>query len=387
MLRLIRVFCLLLLVLIALSAPIRARAQNDCLPTRLKLFDAAVLVDRPLALDPRNLRAAPALNAQAIGDLSIGKVANVLDGSRCVDRLLWREVVFNGVRGWTLEATPTTYILAVYAPPAPERVSPPPADPMAPPPAVQAGPVDRYGVRFDRWWNLVVYSQSGGVDFEPRIGYTLPGSMSPRPNAARFTFTDYVFKRGQEQAHITVYPVAGFLPIGDYFAPTFAELRRILAERPDLSAIPGDLIDLPRGGAAQIFHAAERYLNFEGGSGYRFIAYYAQNTVEITPERRFEYHFVGLTDDGKYLIRAVFPIRLPDPAAAPELYPFYDEQKALDGLGSEGPRNSYYRDYVAQFVANLNALPSALIFPDPAALIDPVIESLRVTDDVMLAIP
>ncbi|HEY9738493.1 MAG TPA: hypothetical protein V6D06_19505 [Trichocoleus sp.] len=144
---------------------------------------------------------------------------------------------------------------------------------------------------------------------------TPPGDETPEH--ILFEFQPYypeVFQNnpGIMLPQIAIYSMEQF---AEYeFEGEAAALRTLLDSRPDPASQP-ELPYLPSLGADQVFHAAETYLEFNGGSGIRYITAYAQDVSPLTTERVF-YTFQGLTNDGRY-ISATFPIQtglLPDTA-------------------------------------------------------------------------
>ena len=59
--------------------------------------------------DPNNLRAAPSLQAQLLGQIPGGGAFTVISGPQCGDNMAWWEVDYNGQRGWTVEGRGSTY--------------------------------------------------------------------------------------------------------------------------------------------------------------------------------------------------------------------------------------------------------------------------------------
>jgi hypothetical protein len=122
-------------------------------------------------------------------------------------------------------------------------------------------------------------------------------------------------------------------------------LQKLLAERPEQPGLPLPLLP-PLGDEAPEPTIQLKYLDFESGSGIRFITRYTQGTRPCNNEEIF-YTFQGLTKDGRYYITLFHPIStwaLPDNAdtmASEEIekitanYAAYQQQlqEKLDGLG------------------------------------------------------
>jgi hypothetical protein len=94
---------------VTLVAPPSAALANcpGTLPSRLTVGQ----LGRVTPGDPNNLRAAPSLQAQLLGQIPGSGVFTVLSGPQCADGMAWWEVDYNGLRGWTVEGRGDTYWL------------------------------------------------------------------------------------------------------------------------------------------------------------------------------------------------------------------------------------------------------------------------------------
>jgi hypothetical protein len=109
------------------------------------------------------------------------------------------------------------------------------------------------------------------------------------------------------EPRLYIYPVQDFIALDSAFADRVAELQGILAQRP---ADPPIVPSLPPWNAGRTFYASPAYVDFQNGSGIRFIAQYGQAVMPINNHELF-YMFQGLTADGKYWVAAVLPIQHP----------------------------------------------------------------------------
>ena len=81
---------------------------------------------------------------------------------------------------------------------------------------------------------------------------------------------------------------------------------------------------LPDQKAAQVFHAAEKILPFQNGTGIRYITQYSQAHFPAVDNQGLFYTFQGLTSDGEYYVSVILPVHLtslgtlPTPANAEE---------------------------------------------------------------------
>lgn len=142
-------------------------------------------------------------------------------------------------------------------------------------------------------------------------------------------------------------------------------LRHLLDERPPVGESPLPLLP-PLGQARPDLSAQMAYLDFEGGSGIRFIARFTQKARPCSNEEIF-YTFQGLTADGRYYIALFYPIStwaLPDNS---------------DTLAPEEVTRitADYQAYRKQVQKNLNRLNPADFTPDLSNL-DAMVASLEI---------
>ncbi|MCU0497071.1 MAG: SH3 domain-containing protein [Anaerolineae bacterium] len=89
---------LLILLTIFVSFP-QLQAREECAPSRL--FNG--MMGRVIPSDPNNLRAEPSPDAERIGTISGGDIFMVVTEAQCLNGLLWIQVNYNGLIGWTVE--------------------------------------------------------------------------------------------------------------------------------------------------------------------------------------------------------------------------------------------------------------------------------------------
>lgn len=120
MLKFARLFALLVtLTFLMVASP--TAAQEDCpgvLPSRLVVGQQG----RVTPGDPNNVRSLPSTSGDRLGQIPAGGVFTVLDGPACAEGYAWWLVDFEGLMGWTVEATATEYWLEPIAvPPTPTQ--------------------------------------------------------------------------------------------------------------------------------------------------------------------------------------------------------------------------------------------------------------------------
>jgi uncharacterized protein YjbI with pentapeptide repeats len=203
----------------------------------------------------------------------------------------------------------------------------------------------------------------------PEIAAALPPQQGApewggRPQHIGFTFASngqpHAFPvRGLglgSQPQIFIYPVQEFSTISELAKGQIEGLQSLLKARP---SAPEDAIPLlPLINAAQVLHAQVRYLDFENGSGVRFITQYSQEVVGRLTNQNIFYTFQGLTRDGKYYVAAFFPI-------------------TASGLSDElvDEPSDAAQAHLAEDIQHLNSLSSQEFDPD---LLDSLIESMVV---------
>lgn len=173
------------------------------------------------------------------------------------------------------------------------------------------------------------------------------------------------------------------LPLRDYqrlfrgaeaesFGQAIRAFQALLAERP--AQLKQDPLLLPASDLSQAMRAQVRYLEFNGGSGVRFLAHLTQELRPLTASSLI-YTFQGLTHDGRYYIAAYLPVTTTAlPAAPAEI--------------TQTERDEFKRDYFAYaegIAQKLDAQPKS--FTPALAAIDAMIASLRIDGDVLSGRP
>jgi hypothetical protein len=187
-----------------------------------------------------------------------------------------------------------------------------------------------------------------------------------RPDHIRFTFASQgepaPFQGGgmniSGEPQIFIYPTQPFSAMDDIVKGEIGALQTLLAARP--RAPQNEIPVLPLINAAQVFQVQMEYLNFQNGSGVRFITHYSQEDVSRVTKDNIFYTFQGLTYDGNYYVAVYFPIST---AGLPDTPVDEDWEAALTRL--------------AETRAYLDGLPSHVFEPDLDVL-DRVIQSLLV---------
>ena len=261
---------------------------------------------------------------------------------------------------------------AIEAQPAMEPQATPeasPAQPMSPEPNVAFEGISFYlDYQLAKSWAYEITSPPD------------PASDNPfqKPSHYQLDFQEFVVDpgegfRGWRQPRLYIIPVENMqsFPNGGYLLGSLSQQQQILASRPEviserMPVVPHD-INFNNG---EVFHSNLQYLNFQNGSGVRFLAEYSQ--VPFPVGKGMSYIFQGLTDDGKYYVSLSLPIG----------------QTALDqynapyqsGLSDEASYQAFaenYQSYLLGAVGILETTPDASFTPDLARL-DELVQSLLV---------
>jgi len=198
----------------------------------------------------------------------------------------------------------------------------------------------------------------------PAAGATDGPGWDVAPEHVRFTFTGYVLPDTFHTPQIIVYPVSDFEAASENAANIIAHLRQFLAEKP--AAAPDGIPFLPMFNAAQMMQARVEYLDFQNGTGVRFLTQYAQSAWPINNYELF-YTFQGLTHDGGYYVAVILPV----------------SSSILPVDGSDIPGGDYFafadnfETYVIDMEQQLDAQAASSFTPD-LSLLDGMIQSLQV---------
>ena len=196
------------------------------------------------------------------------------------------------------------------------------------------------------------------------------GGDNTTPEHVLFSFEGYPLADTFHQPRLHIYPAAEFEDYSAVAADMIAAQRDLLAAPPaergevDFGAV--GIPFLPLFNAAQMLQTQVEYLDFQNGSGVRFLTQYAQAFVPINNQELF-YTFQGLTDDGAYYVAAIFPVS--NPGLPTDSSGLTEENFEAFAEGFEA--------YIGDIESNLDAQEAANFTPDLATL-DALIQSLEV---------
>ena len=124
------------------------------------------------------------------------------------------------------------------------------------------------------------------------------------PDMIEFTLTGYPIDNQYHDPIVRIYPVDDFVALEPQIQTLVDDLQALLTSG---ATNPPSIPFVPIFNAAQMMQAQVTHLTFRNGRGVRFITQYSQAAVPISNDSAF-YAFIGLTDDGNYLISATMPV-------------------------------------------------------------------------------
>jgi hypothetical protein len=253
--------------------------------------------------------------------------------------------------------------------PAGEAPTPAPDTPTEPAPttepATPAEPVTTSAVTFagGGFSYADTLATAAVVETVPANTTGLPGEMVA-PEHVEITFDGYILPDTLHTPRIAIYPVGGLEAVNGQAANEIAALRALLAARPDIPPDGGfeapTLPFLPLFNAGQVLRTGVTYLDFQDGSGVRYLTQFDQAYLPINNNELF-YTFQGITADGTLYVSAVLPVSHPSLPA---------DAGGVDEAFVEG-----FDAYILEVASQLNAQPSDSFTPD-LTLLDGMIESL-----------
>jgi hypothetical protein len=142
----------------------------------------------------------------------------------------------------------------------------------------------------------------------PEFGGPDSSPFDTHPQYTKISVIDYPLRGRIMQPVISVFPVRRYRELlPDMVGPDIAALEALIA-----GGNPGDIKPpiLPVQNATQLFLAQFEVLQFQNGSGVRYVTQYGQAYVPPNNHGLF-FSFQGLTSDGEYWISVLLPISHP----------------------------------------------------------------------------
>ena len=182
------------------------------------------------------------------------------------------------------------------------------------------------------------------------------------PEYVSIALDGYPLSQTTLQPLIAVYPISDYRRISDQAGKILDKLGDVLVLKPtDEQQMPL----LPLINAGQVFHSNVKYLDFQNGSGVRYLAVLAQYPAPVNNEDLF-YTYQGLTSDGRYLVSIILPV-------SQSSLPMSANALPVSKLESIAKDPAYY----GNMAGKLNALADGDFVPDLASL-DALVASLMI---------
>lgn len=210
-------------------------------------------------------------------------------------------------------------------------------------------------------------SYPAGLGFTAQAS-TKPAQLEPdvwaEPEHLELLFNGYPLVDTRHTPHLGVYDTADFRAVNPNAGEMLDRLQDLLDAQP---AAPDTIPLLPIFNAAQMITADVEYLEFEGGSGVRFVTQYGQAIWPINNHDLF-YAFTGLSADGSKLVTAIMPLAnqaLPD-----------DPDEVIAGDMDEFAQG--YEAYIESIEAMLDSASPGSYTPN-LDLLDGMMRSIQLT--------
>ncbi len=173
------------------------------------------------------------------------------------------------------------------------------------------------GIQFSYNTTLATDVIGEHVPGEPTT-HALPSLETGSPDHLRVSF-DHNTAPGifdPHDAQLLIFPVNEYRIIFGIVHDTIAKLQRLITEKPEAFEKP--LPFLPPITTEQRFAIQPQYLDFQNGTGIRYITHYSRK-AQVIEDRDIFYTYQGLTHDGQHYVTFVFPLvaeGLENPAGA-----------------------------------------------------------------------
>jgi hypothetical protein len=188
------------------------------------------------------------------------------------------------------------------------------------------------------------------------------------PDMIEITLTSYPVDNEYHDPIIRIYPVAGFVALEPRIQTIVDDLSAMLTSQvPNPASIPF----VPLFNAAQMMQAQVAYLDFRNGQGVRFITQYGQAAMPISNDSAF-YAFIGLTEDGAYLISAILPVT----------HPLFVEDNMTEPEEGWAAFSENYETYISNMEAELITQAADSFFPHLTPL-DEMMASFLIPPDAI----
>ncbi|MBN1310873.1 MAG: hypothetical protein JXB30_05575 [Anaerolineae bacterium] len=188
------------------------------------------------------------------------------------------------------------------------------------------------------------------------------------PSHYYFVLDGYPLASTLYKPQIYVFPVRNFEDYNTAGMEIIAQMQAFLKEPP--TSVSGEIPFFPIFNAAQTMQTQIALLNFQNGSGVRFLTQYAQAAIPINSHEMF-YTFQGITNDGQYYVSVIMPAAhasLPaNPPANASEYPGGDPDAFANN----------FSNYIDDIELQLNNASLSSFTPD-LEMLDVLVQSLTI---------
>lgn len=187
------------------------------------------------------------------------------------------------------------------------------------------------------------------------------------PGRYQFDLTGYPAQGSSRMAQLLVFPAAAFKGFNDAADQRLQKLAQLLKDKPAAVAATDEVPQMSNLMQGQMIHAQIKYMDFQNGSGVRFVTQFSSDVRPVT-NADLEYIFQGITADGKYVLAIVLPL-------AQSGLPASQDAVSADQLNALGPN---FNKYVADTTAALDQADPSTYTPS-LTLLDQMAASFTVT--------
>jgi len=188
------------------------------------------------------------------------------------------------------------------------------------------------------------------------------------PDMIEITLTGYPVDNQYHDPIVRIYPVADFVALEPRIQTLVDDLGALLASG---ATDPASIPFVPIFNASQMMGAQVTHFDFRNGKGVRFITQYSQAAVPISNDSAF-YAFIGLTDDGAYLISATLPVT----------HPLFDEDGMTEPEQGWEAFAENFETYLDNMETELTTQPPDAFFPHLSSL-DQMMASFLIPPDAI----
>jgi len=127
------------------------------------------------------------------------------------------------------------------------------------------------------------------------------------PEHHRYDLEGYPITDGYSSIEISIYPIEEYVAMNEDVGNSIETLKSLIAN--PSQPLPERLPFLPTFNASAYFHSNYETVNFQNGSGIRYLTAFSQVPVPILNDLML-YTFQGITNDGLYYVSTTFAVNI-----------------------------------------------------------------------------